>query len=157
MRSSVNLYFNLKKMCIYMLLHLVKMQNYHFQALSFPPKLFTHTWKKNTGTCQHPCLGGDRCFHYTALCVMEAWAATKTVGGNSGLYEGWLVPQGLKGKEEKWFPEYPLCLVELVACVMTRRRQIAAVFRRQKAGCSLFPSSMPVISAAKAYSLWGKA
>lgn len=46
MRSSVNLYFNLKKMCIYMLLHLVKMQNYHFQALSFPPKLFTHTWKK---------------------------------------------------------------------------------------------------------------
>lgn len=55
-----------------MLLHLVKMQNYHFQALSLPPKLFTHEKNNNTGTCQHPCLGGDRCFHYTALCVMEA-------------------------------------------------------------------------------------
>lgn len=38
------------------------------------PELFTNTWRE-LGACQHPCLVSDR---YTALCVMEAWAATKT-------------------------------------------------------------------------------
>lgn len=36
-------------MCIYMLLHLVKMQNYHFQALSFPPEaVYPYMKKKKT-------------------------------------------------------------------------------------------------------------
>lgn len=35
-------------MCMYMLLHLVKMQNYHFQALSFPPEAVYPYMKKKT-------------------------------------------------------------------------------------------------------------
>lgn len=52
-------------------------------------ELFTNTWRK-LRACRHPCLVSDR---YTALCVMEAWAATKTAVVEGGLYGDRSVPQ----------------------------------------------------------------
>lgn len=66
--------------------------------------------KTKRGACQHPCLVSDR---YAELCVMEAWAATKAAGGNSGCMRGDQCPGG-GGPWRGRVSELPLYWIDLL-------------------------------------------
>lgn len=67
--------------------------------------------KTKRGACQHPCLVSDR---YAELCVMEAWAATKAAGGNSGCMRGDQCPGGGGGPWRGRVSELPLYWIDLL-------------------------------------------